>query len=112
MTTEPIDLLEKVAIFNRFSRDELALVARHFSVVEVDSGETLCKEGDPGDFICFVSGGRLNVLRSTVSGDEVQINTLNIGQSFGEMALIEKAPRSATPCRAARYARPAPSRPA
>jgi CRP/FNR family cyclic AMP-dependent transcriptional regulator len=96
MGVEPTELLEKVPIFSRFASAELELIGKRFTTREIDAGETLCREGDPGDNICFVTSGRLTVYRSTVSGDKVQINTLNIGQSFGEMALIENTPRSAT----------------
>src|SRR5690625_7535977 len=60
------------------------------------TAETVCAEGDASDFMCFVVSGTLRVLKRLSEEEEMAIATVTAGHSFGEMALLEKAPRSAT----------------
>jgi CRP/FNR family transcriptional regulator, cyclic AMP receptor protein len=90
------DLFNKIPIFSRFTNDERSVVNKHIAFLKVGEGEVLFNEGDKGDSICFVVDGRLNVIKKTYTGEEIIINTLSRGQSFGEMAIIENSLRSAT----------------
>ena len=91
-----IDLLMNVPIFDQFKGDELRLVSRHMSFIELEKGEILFREGDQGDYICFVAEGALDVVKKTEEGRYVVLATLNRGRSIGEMAVIDDFPRSAT----------------
>lgn len=54
-------------------------------------GQTIFKEGEPGDHMYFVLAGRINiVVRETV------VDTVGMGGIVGEMALIDDKPRSAS----------------
>jgi CRP-like cAMP-binding protein len=59
-------------------------------------GETVFHEGDPGDTMHFVEKGFLAVRITTPLGDVATLRVLGPGQWFGEMALIDKGPRSAS----------------
>ncbi|NQU09868.1 cyclic nucleotide-binding domain-containing protein [bacterium] len=58
-------------------------------------GETIFREDDPGDVMCVVQFGKVSITKRTPAG-EVTIATLGQGDIFGEMALFDKEPRSAT----------------
>jgi len=58
-------------------------------------GETIFREGDPGDVMCVVQFGKVDITKRTAAG-ETTIATLGQGDIFGEMALFDKQPRSAT----------------
>jgi CRP-like cAMP-binding protein len=90
------DLIVKIPMFAGLDADELAIVEKHIKLFEIGQGETLFKEGEQGDYVCFVLDGRLEVTIKTVMGDDFVLNTLARGQSVGEMSIIDNRPRSAT----------------
>jgi len=53
-------------------------------------------EGDQGTFMGFVVSGILEIQKKTDSGESIVLARLTKGSSIGEMALIDKSPRSAT----------------
>ena len=63
-----------------------------------DSGEIVFREGDQSQEMFIVQEGKV-VVTKQVAGNEVFLATLDRGDFFGEMALLESLPRSAT-CRA------------
>ena len=58
-------------------------------------GEIIFREGEEGEEMYVIQAGKVNITKSTHSG-EVTIATLEAGEVFGEMALFDKMPRSAT----------------
>lgn len=58
-------------------------------------GELIFKEGDEGDRMYVIQSGRVQIKKNTPSGD-LTIATLGKGEIFGEMALFDRLPRSAT----------------
>jgi CRP/FNR family cyclic AMP-dependent transcriptional regulator len=58
-------------------------------------GQTIIRQGEIGDRMFVVQEGKARVTRE-VNGREVHIATLKAGDIFGEMAIFEKGPRSAT----------------
>ena len=93
---ETRDFLISISLFDSFKVDELRLLAQHMSYIHLQRGEFLFVEGDKGDFMGFVVRGVLEVLKKSATGENVIIARLTKGSSIGEMALIDKSPRSAT----------------
>ena len=90
------DFLVSLPIFDTMNVDELSILAKHMSYVHLKRGEHLFVEGDKGDFMGFVVQGLLEVSKRSDGGENVVIARLTKGSSIGEMALIDKSPRSAT----------------
>ncbi|UCG38570.1 MAG: cyclic nucleotide-binding domain-containing protein [bacterium] len=62
---------------------------------DYEDGEVVFREGEEGNVMFVIQRGRVRVSRTTGEG-EVTIATLGPGDVFGEMALFEREPRSAT----------------
>ena len=58
-------------------------------------GEIIVRQGDSGDCMFVIQGGKVEVVREE-NGIESRLTELGNGDIFGEMALFEKEPRSAT----------------
>jgi CRP-like cAMP-binding protein len=90
-----LQCLRNIGIFSELTADELKLMADRIHVLRTVSGGVIFNEGDPGDFVCFVVEGTLQVLKTT-GGTEKAIAQLTAGQSIGEMSVVGDFPRSAT----------------
>jgi predicted acylesterase/phospholipase RssA/CRP-like cAMP-binding protein len=64
--------------------------------VRLEGGDTLCRQGDPGDALWVVARGRLHVLVETDAGHARLVDTVGRGALVGEMALLLDEPRTAT----------------
>jgi CRP/FNR family cyclic AMP-dependent transcriptional regulator len=91
-----IQCLRSIAIFSELSEDELNLMAGQMHFLRSVRGSVIFKEGDPGDFVCFVVDGILEVVKTSADGSEKVIAKLISGCSIGEMAVVGSFPRSAT----------------
>ena len=90
------DLLSKVPIFDNLSRTELTLLTNIGVYETASTSTTLFREGDPGDTTYVILKGGIDVIRSDEDGHDVVIATLGAGEVFGELALIDGEPRSAS----------------
>ena len=62
---------------------------------EYEDQEVICRQGEPGDCMYVIQAGRAVVLREE-AGAEVVVGELAAGDIFGEMAILDRQPRSAT----------------
>jgi ATP-binding cassette subfamily B protein len=74
----------------------LSAVAERMSHEERAPGETFFAAGDPGDAFYLVVDGQVDVLVPRAGGEDVCVNVLRDGDYFGEIALVESVPRTAT----------------
>src|SRR3954463_121840 len=59
------------------------------------AGTTLFREGDPGRTMYVIRSGRVNIWKR-IAESEITLAVLGPGEFFGEMALLEGLPRSAS----------------
>ncbi len=86
-----VERLQDVALFAACTDRELTQVARAMDEVSVDAGKDIVTQGTLGhEFYLILSG------RASVSRDGSTVAELGPGQYFGEMALLDGAPRNAT----------------
>ena len=73
-------------------RELLSLARRR----RFDRHEVVFHEGDPGDAVHLINRGRVGLRVTTPLGDTVTLRILGPGAVFGELALLDPAPRNAT----------------
>jgi CRP-like cAMP-binding protein len=83
--------LRHVPIFGRLAKATLFELARRTNEVAYPAGATLVREGDPGDALCIIASGTVEVHKH---GRVVA--KMTAGEFFGEISLIDGEPRSAT----------------
>jgi CRP/FNR family transcriptional regulator, cyclic AMP receptor protein len=86
-----IDHLAQVPLFSACSKKDLQLVAKRAEDVKVDADKILVNEGATGtEFFVVIDG------KASVSQRGQKVAELGPGGFFGELALLDKAPRNAT----------------
>ena len=86
-----IELLKKVPLFARCSKNELKELALIADEIDLRDGHVLTREGRPGrEFFVMVDG------TARVTRKDKKIADLGSGDWFGEIALLTDAPRTAT----------------
>jgi CRP-like cAMP-binding protein len=90
------DLLRTMDIFEALPSEELETIAQLLRERRLAEAEVLCRQGDPGDALFIVTGGRIRLSTTDPSGNEKVLTYFTDGQFFGEMSLLTGAPRSAT----------------
>lgn len=95
MTSVDHAVLAKSPLLESLLPLELESIAQAFSAVEIPAGSVVLREGDIGDSLFIVASGVLDVLVRTDGGDIV-VGALGPGESFGEISLIDRSPRTAT----------------
>jgi CRP/FNR family cyclic AMP-dependent transcriptional regulator len=84
-------MLGKVRLFSNCNKRELARIAALTDEVDVPEGKVIVRQGDPGRECFVIAEGKA---RATIRGKGSQL--LGPGSFFGEMALLDQGPRSAT----------------
>lgn len=85
------DALARCPFFEGLSRGELLELAKVTEDMEVEEGKVLTREGQSGSEFFVIVDGEVSVTK-----DGQEIRTLGPGDFFGEIALLEDTPRTAT----------------
>jgi serine/threonine protein phosphatase PrpC len=86
-----LDTLRHVVIFRHLDMGELCKVLSIVRAVDVEEGEVVIAEGETSDALYAILDGKMEVSRA-----DTPIRSLVRGEHFGEMALFNDRPRSAT----------------
>ncbi len=90
-TSDLIQQLSEVPIFVGCSKKELQTIAKTIREIDHPAGTVIATEGEPGAGLFVIEKGQAEV---TIGGKRV--NKLKKGDFFGEMALLDGGPRTAT----------------
>lgn len=95
MTANRIDLLEQMPIFGGVRADALRLLLEPVRSVHMAAGDYFIREREPAQSMYVLESGRVAVLKQW-QGRELALRMLGAGDCFGEMALLDLFPRSAS----------------
>ena len=85
------DALSRAPLFEGLSRDELRELAKVSEDLDVEAGKVLCREGETAREFFVIVDGEVEVTK-----DGRRVTALSSGDFFGEIALVEHVPRTAT----------------
>ncbi|HUO58733.1 MAG TPA: cyclic nucleotide-binding domain-containing protein [bacterium] len=98
----PVDLavFKDAAPYRGFKAEDWNILSASMKEKSVSAGGYVFKEGDPGDGFYFIRSGKVKISKQVVpegkkSAQEHLLTVLTAGSLFGEMALVDGAPRSA-----------------
>ncbi|HNS39753.1 MAG: Crp/Fnr family transcriptional regulator [Anaerolineae bacterium] len=88
--------LQVVPFFADLSREQIDELARSLVIRRFAANQTIFHLGDPGGLLYVINYGKVKINHTTREGREIMLAILGQGDFFGELALIDEAPRSAT----------------
>ena len=89
------DILVLVKLFRTLPPEDVQIIAHYMRAYVALEDTVVFKEGELGDAMLFIVDGMVRVFRGDPN-DGATLGILDRGKTFGEMALIDNLPRSAT----------------
>lgn len=90
------DLLKDVPLFQFLDDRERLELAGQLDTIVVKAGETIFKVNDPGDSLFVVRTGEVEIFFKNDTGERIVLEVAGRGDFFGELALFDGGPRSAS----------------
>lgn len=94
------NLLAGIPLFLDFPADELDRLHTALESVDLEKGEILFQEGDPGERMYIVANGEIEILISPGAETELLLNIMHKGEYFGEISLLQPNGQRTTSARA------------
>ncbi len=91
-----ISFLSSVPVFDSLSRRQHRTLFSIMHTRNFNEGEIVCRKGDPGVGMYIIRDGNIDVYNEFPDMTRMRITTLSPGDFFGEIALLNDSPRSAT----------------
>ena len=91
-----LDALAAIPFFAGLDRDALSRLAGSMRSRRFRRGEVIFHLGDPGDALFVIMSGDVKISLPSETGEEAFLATIGAGHVFGELALLDGAPRSAS----------------
>lgn len=91
-----IQFLRRVPIFAALNEDILQRVASIMIEKSYSRKSIVFHEGDHGDTLYIIKSGRIKIAKVAIDGREKTLTIMQPGDFFGEMAIFDNLPRSAT----------------
>jgi CRP/FNR family cyclic AMP-dependent transcriptional regulator len=89
-----LKLIKQAAVFSTLEEDELERVAEICKEQSFKFGQTIFKEGEPGNRLYIISTGDVRISRVVPGSGEEALTVLKPGACFGEMAVFDRSERS------------------
>ncbi len=86
--------LQQFAVFSGLGREELSTLVRLTDIVQFKKGDQIILSGEQGHCLYLLISGTA-VVHAPPPDEKVELTTLNVGDFFGEISLVDEGPRSA-----------------
>lgn len=93
---EKIDLLKSIPLFASLEHDALSELARKLTSCRYKRGEVIFHKDDTGAALYIIENGKVKIAAPSPDGNELILNILADGDFFGELSILDGAPRSAS----------------
>jgi CRP/FNR family cyclic AMP-dependent transcriptional regulator len=95
--TPMMNVLREIPLFRELSRRELREVAQTLEIADFAIGDTVFKQGDAGRGMYIVLSGGVDIVQvDEADGARLHLSRSETGSFFGETALLEDSPRTAS----------------
>jgi CRP/FNR family transcriptional regulator, cyclic AMP receptor protein len=91
-----LEVLRKAPLFTNLDDEVFSALTSELTEVELSRGASAFHEGDQGDQLYVIMSGKIKLGRTAPDGRENLLAILGPGEVFGEMALFNPAPRTAS----------------
>jgi CRP/FNR family transcriptional regulator, cyclic AMP receptor protein len=92
--SDEADSLSRIPLFQRLTPEELEQLAAEVDQVKFDGDETIFNEQDKGDALYVVEAGSVRIWVLDEDVEPVTLKELGPGEFFGELAVLDRGPRS------------------
>jgi len=89
-------LLAELELFEHVTEEDRASLAEFIDIRKLEAGETLFKTGEPGESLYIVRDGEVELFIRDTAGQKILLAIAGNGEVFGELALLDRGPRTAT----------------
>ena len=90
------EVLRKAGLFQGVDPEDAEALAEQFEIFEAPRGTILFHEGEPGDSLYIVLGGKVKLGRRSSDGRENLVAIMGPADQFGELSIFDPGPRTAT----------------
>jgi len=90
------DLLRSIPLFEGLTEDDLLVLAGSVTSRPFKAGQLIFNQGDPGSEMFIVADGHVNIHLPGDASRRVSLKDISRGEYFGELALFDDKPRSAS----------------
>ncbi len=95
MPVEP-EVFDGLDFFKLFDEDDRRALAEVVDLRRLEAGETLFRAGEPGESLFLVRDGEVEIFINDNAGQKIILTVAGAGDFFGEIALLDAGPRTAT----------------
>ena len=95
MACDP-NLLTEIKMCASLDEDDRQALAEVVDKLKLDAGHTLFQAGDPGESLYVVESGEIELFIRDNAGQKIVLTVAESGDTFGELAMLDSGPRTAT----------------
>ena len=95
---ETVSVLNRTPLFRGLKKNQIERLARRFVERDYEEGKAMVTQGQGGEGFFIITSGHADVIRQRLDGSKEKrlLKTLSAGDFFGELALLDDGPRTAS----------------